>query len=264
MRDVTQLHPDLQLKIKRLTGLCNEHGLKIGISECLRTAEEQDELYAQGRTKPGSIVTYARGCEYGSQHQWGIAFDFFQNIPGHAFDDLNFFWNVGMLAKSIGLGWGGDWTDFVDRPHLYLPYWGDTPAPLKRQFITPENFIASWKEEDVALEVDGWWGPATTKRLQQIFGTPQDGFISGQWSFYHDQNPGLCAIQWTDHPTEGSPLVIAIQNMVGVPVDGILGPVTITAMQKYFGTYQDGFVSGPSELVMAIQRWCNKCPDLTV
>lgn len=259
MRDVTQLHPELQAKIKQLQAICVEQGLELGIAECLRTAEEQDALYAQGRTKPGSIVTYARGCDYGSQHQWGIAFDFFQNIPGHAYDDYGFFRNVGTLAKSVGLAWGGDWTDFVDMPHLYLPQWGDTPAALKRQYLMPENFFASWnKEEKALLDVDGWCGPATIRRLQEIFGTPQDGMISDQWSFYRDQNPGLVTVQWTNHPSEGSALVSAIQQMVGVPVDGIIGPETITAMQKYFGTYQDGCVSGPSALIMAVQRWCNE------
>lgn len=32
-------------------------------------------MYAQGRTKKGNIVTNAKGSDYSSQHQWGIAFD---------------------------------------------------------------------------------------------------------------------------------------------------------------------------------------------
>lgn len=264
MRDISMLHPELQEKIERLKSMCDAHGLKLGISECLRTAEEQDELYAQGRTKPGQIVTYARGCDYGSQHQWGIAFDFYQDIPGHAYDDLSFFQNVGgILAKACGLAWGGNWVGFVDRPHLYLPYWGDTPAPLKRQYVTPEAFIASWEPREM-LVVDGWMGPATVKRLQEIFCTPQDGILSDQWIFWRDANPGLCSAEWVDHPSDGSALVRSLQEMVEVPVDGILGPETITALQAFFGTYQDGCMSGPSALVMAIQRWCNNQADLNV
>ena len=64
MRDITRLHPELQMKIRELMSLCEENNLKIGISECLRTAEEQNELYAKGRTKPGRIVTNANGSEY--------------------------------------------------------------------------------------------------------------------------------------------------------------------------------------------------------
>lgn len=75
-RDISQLHPELQNKITKLTELCNGEGLPLGIGECFRSVQEQDELYAQGRTKPGSIITNAPGSSYSSQHQWGIAFDF--------------------------------------------------------------------------------------------------------------------------------------------------------------------------------------------
>lgn len=76
--------------------------------------------------------------------QWGIAFDFFKNVSGHAYDDNSFFSRVGAMGKSLGLGWGGDWTDFPDRPHLYLPDWGDTPSLLKQRYGTFENFRATW------------------------------------------------------------------------------------------------------------------------
>ena len=258
MRDPSQLHPELRAKLARLRLMCEAQGLALGVSECLRTVEEQDELYAQGRTKPGPIVTYARGSDYGSQHQWGIAFDVYQNIPGHAYDDPAFFVNVATLAKGIGLAWGGDWTGFVDRPHLYLPYWGDTPAPLKREYGEPGAFMATWPDTEEALFVDGWWGPKTTKRLQQIFGTPQDGLISDQWSFWSESNPGLVSAEWVDHPTDGSPLVRKIQELVGASVDGIIGPETIRAMQVYFDTWADGVIDGPSPLVCAIQAWANE------
>ena len=75
-RDITKLHPRLQTKAEELIALCKKNGIAIKISECYRTVEEQNELYAQGRTKAGSIVTNARGTSYSSQHQWGIAFDF--------------------------------------------------------------------------------------------------------------------------------------------------------------------------------------------
>lgn len=39
----------------------------------LRTFAEQDAIYAQGRTKPGQIVTYARGGQ--SYHNYGLAID---------------------------------------------------------------------------------------------------------------------------------------------------------------------------------------------
>lgn len=262
MRDISQLHPELRSKIEKLKYLCEVENLPLGIGECLRTAAEQDALYAQGRTEPGAIVTYARGSQYSSQHQWGIAFDFYKNVPGHAYDDTGFFRTVGSLAKSIGLAWGGDWIRPVDMPHIYLPHWGDTPAPLKRQYTIPENFFQTWPQYEAetsggSLAVDGWMGPATVSRLQQIFGTPVDGIISDQWIWYKDQNPGIVSAEWVQAPQYGSALVKALQQFSGATVDGVIGPETISALQVKFGTPVDGCVSGPSQLIMAVQNWCN-------
>ena len=150
MRDITALHPDLQEKVYQLIALCEKKGLKIGIGECLRTVAEQDALYAQGRTKPGNRVTNARGSTYSSQHQWGIAFDFYRNDGTGAFNMADgFFDKVGALAGSIGLGWGGNWKSPVDKPHLYLPWWGSTPFRLRSEYGTPERFRATWKKHPV-------------------------------------------------------------------------------------------------------------------
>lgn len=262
MRDIKQLHPELQRKIDKLKYLCEREELPLGIGECLRTVKEQDDLYAQGRTRPGAIVTYARGSQYASQHQWGIAFDFFKAVPGHAYDDTGFFHAVASLAKNIGLAWGGDWITPVDMPHIYLPHWGDTPAPLKRQFTIPENFFSSWavyedEQAGGALDVDGWMGPATVTRLQKIFKTPADGVITDQWIWYKDQNPGIISAEWVHSPRYGSSLVKALQAFAGATVDGVIGPETISALQIKFGTTVDGCVSGPSQLVMAMQSWAN-------
>ena len=262
MRDVTQLHPELRHKLDHLLELCEREQLPIGIGECLRTVQEQDALYAQGRTKPGPIVTYARGSSYSSQHQWGIAFDFFKNVKGHEYDDTGFFYAVASLAKQLGLAWGGDWTSPVDMPHVYLPHWGDMPTPLKRQYVTPEAFFRSWPayEKEQAgeqLVVDGWMGPATVTRLQEVFGTTQDGIISDQFEWYKPYNPGLVAVEWVRMPRYGSQLVRELQKYAGATVDGVIGPETIMALQAKFGTTIDGCISGPSQLVMAIQEWCN-------
>lgn len=145
MRDTTQLHPELQAKIMQLKELCECSSLKIGISECVRTKEEQDKLYAQGRTAPGSIVTNAKGSSYSSMHQWGVAFDFYRNDGKGAYNDSdNFFAKVGAIGKKLGLEWGGDWTSIKDRPHFQLKDWGSTTSKLKSQYGTPEKFFSSW------------------------------------------------------------------------------------------------------------------------
>ena len=66
-RDRTKLHPTLQSLMAQLETKCAERGLALGIGECYRTVEEQDELYAQGRTKAGSIVTNAKALPYAKE-----------------------------------------------------------------------------------------------------------------------------------------------------------------------------------------------------
>ncbi len=155
MRDITALHPRLQIKAAQLKEQCMKQGISILFGECVRTSAEQDALYAQGRTQPGNIVTNARGSTYSSQHQWGIAVDFYLNMDvdgdGAKSDDAfnnssGLFERVGAIAQSVGLGWGGNWKSIKDLPHLYLPDWGDTTATLKQIYGTPEKFMAVWKD----------------------------------------------------------------------------------------------------------------------
>ena len=95
-------------------------GLPI-VTECYRSPERQNELYAQGRSKPGPIVTYKRGGE--SKHN---------KLPTPALDvafllaDGEVSWSGLLLSKFARLmkaadarvRWGGDWPGFKDRPHF--------------------------------------------------------------------------------------------------------------------------------------------------
>lgn len=152
MRDITVLHPQLQIKIAQLKAECARQGLKIGIGECYRTVAEQDKLYAQGRTTPGKKVTNAKGSSYSSMHQWYVAFDFFRNDGKQAFDNKDKFFNkVGKIGKSLGLTWGGnDFINLTDLPHFQLKDWGNTPKKLKKQYGTPEKFRKTWSNVPVA------------------------------------------------------------------------------------------------------------------
>ena len=107
MRDITLCHPRLQTLAAELTKECEKQGLKIKIGETLRTTAEQDALYAQGRTKPGTIVTNAKGSSYSSYHQWGVAFDIYR-ADGHGayYDKDGFFSKVGAIGVSSA--WNGE------------------------------------------------------------------------------------------------------------------------------------------------------------
>ena len=155
MKDVTQLHPRLQKKFKLLQKKCAQKSIKIKATECLRTAKEQDALYAKGRTAPGHKVTNACGKDAKSMHQWGVAFDVAIDMDTDNDGDVDIrdLYNVkllnvvGKIGQSIGLEWGGSWQSIVDKPHFQLPDWGSTPKKLKAMYGSPEKFIATWAKK---------------------------------------------------------------------------------------------------------------------
>lgn len=153
MRDISQLHPKLQSLVYQLIDECKKQGLKIAIGECYRTVAEQNALYAQGRSKPGSIVTNAKGDSYSSMHQWGVAFDIYRNDgKGLYYNEDSFFQKVGRIGQSLGLEWGGNWLSLVDLPHYQLPDWGTTPKKLKQLYKNPDSFKKTWiKEENLPM-----------------------------------------------------------------------------------------------------------------
>ena len=160
MRDVTQLHPRLQEKFKLLQKKCAQKGITIRATECLRTAKEQDALYAKGRTAPGPKVTNASGKDAKSMHQWGVAVDIVIDMDADKDGDVDIrdLYNVkllnvvGKIGESIGLEWGGSWKSIVDKPHFQLPDWGSTPAKLKSKYGTPEKFISTWSKTTKATK----------------------------------------------------------------------------------------------------------------
>jgi peptidoglycan L-alanyl-D-glutamate endopeptidase CwlK len=107
-------------------------GTYILVVSGLRTAEEQEALYAQGRTKPGHIVTNAKAGH--SMHNYGLAVDVVPYLSGQT-GALN--WNAGteqfqaMVAalKNEGLSWGGDWVHFKDEDHFQLSTLPVNPTP---------------------------------------------------------------------------------------------------------------------------------------
>ena len=139
--DRSKLHPWIDHKLNLLLKECKKQGIYLIVTEGFRTVEYQDSLYAKGRTKPGKVVTNAKGNSYSSQHQWGIAFDIAINDKNLLYDDKTIK-KVAKIAKSskVGLAWGGDWKSIVDTPHFYLKKWGSTTEKLKEKYGTPDNF----------------------------------------------------------------------------------------------------------------------------
>ena len=115
----------------------------------------------------------------------------------------------------------------------------------------------SASEPSGGIEVDGVWGSATTRAVQNALGTTVDGIVSGQSTSFDSCNRGgLSTVSWK-YGGGGSLMVRALQEKIGTTVDGYFGRGTCRALQAYLGTYQDGYVDNPSNMVKELQRRLN-------
>ncbi len=126
-KTIATLLPEVQPFARALVHKAAVNGVTIKILSGLRTYEEQNALYAQGRTAPGNIVTKARGGY--SNHNFGIAFDVGVFEGSKYLGDSPKYKAVGVLGMELGLEWGGNWKTIVDQPHFQLrPVWaGNIP-----------------------------------------------------------------------------------------------------------------------------------------
>lgn len=80
--------------------------VQIIVVQGLRSFAEENALYAQGRTTPGEIVSWATAGE--SYHNYGLAFDFAMVTNGKDDNVVGPHWmKVVEIMKKHGWGWGG-------------------------------------------------------------------------------------------------------------------------------------------------------------
>lgn len=116
---LAKVHPLLAEKVQALAKALASKRVNIEVVQGLRTWAEQDELYAQGRTKAGKRVTNAHGGQ--SNHNYGLAVDVCPFKDGKAqWEDDAGFAAIGAEARKLGLDWGGDWKRLKDMPHVQL------------------------------------------------------------------------------------------------------------------------------------------------
>lgn len=130
-RDIEKLRADVAANCRVFLDLCKAAGLPVLVTQTVRDAEYQASLYAQGRTKPGSIVTNQKTPSFHSDKA-GLAFDIAKNVKGHEYDDAVFFRKCGEIGKNVGFSWGGDWTSLPDKPHFQWDAGGKYTAAMVR------------------------------------------------------------------------------------------------------------------------------------
>lgn len=151
------VHPVLAAKIRQMDDMLREEKIGIRVVQGLRSWNQQEALYAQGRTAPGPIVTNCRGGY--SYHNFGLAVDC---VPDEVSDDGKFTpdWNekhhswkrMIAVAESLGLHCGADWKTFKDYPHFQLNGRFPDGAPNEevRQLFRDGGIQAAWDESQIA------------------------------------------------------------------------------------------------------------------
>ena len=135
--ETLDLLPAVRRKADKLIAIARLLGMDLRITSGFRSFKEQDKLYAQGRTKPGNIVTNAKGGQ--SMHNFGVAFDIVDRKLGYNLSSYQWKW-LNVIASLLKLEWGGTWGAFSDKPHFqYLA--GYTESEIIKGAYDTKDFL---------------------------------------------------------------------------------------------------------------------------
>lgn len=139
-RRLSQVHPALSERIHALALALQPTTIRVTAG--IRTVEQQNALYAIGRTVPGEVVTNAKGTE--SNHVLGFAVDLVVMDKGQPDWDAQPWIE---LAPRFSLRSGAEWQD---RPHLELIEVPADPSGESQQAYLFGGITAVWKETNLA------------------------------------------------------------------------------------------------------------------
>lgn len=151
--------------------------------------------------------------------------------------------------KTLDLGW----ERFLNMIRGYL---GQATVPVKPQ--APSKPSKPSKPASNKMKVDGSWGQATTKALQKILGTKQDGIVSNQPTINRKYLYSASSTSWQFKKTgysAGSNMIRALQKLIGAKVDGWFGKNSVITLQRFLKVKADGSM-GPAT-VRALQKYIN-------
>lgn len=123
-RSPEHLHPKLkelwspiQYKFEQATNK------KLILTCTYRSPQKQAELYRQGRTMPGRIITHKDGIIKLSRHNKypAEAMDVAVLHGGKVLWEKEEYYAIGPVCLELGLDWGGWWVTLPDFPHIELP-----------------------------------------------------------------------------------------------------------------------------------------------
>lgn len=126
---ILKLHPNIRNEVFKIIEACDNAltgKAKVRITQGLRTFQEQDALYAKGRTASGKKVTNAKAGQ--SVHNYGFAVDIcliinnkvasWNTVKDWDNDTIADWYECVKIFAKYGWEWGGSWKKFKDLPHF--------------------------------------------------------------------------------------------------------------------------------------------------
>ena len=153
--DLSLLAPKFRAAVEQAVSACLAAGLEVKVHEAFRSQARQAWLFAQGRTRPGDIVTNAP-TSLTSWHGYGLAVDVIHKTRAywpagrgrqHVAANEQWFRRVGQVYKEHGLSWGGDWRR-PDTPHMQWGRCTASPTEGAKQLMRTQGAPAVWRSLD--------------------------------------------------------------------------------------------------------------------
>jgi peptidoglycan L-alanyl-D-glutamate endopeptidase CwlK len=151
--------PDLVKVVKRAAELSER---PFEIVQGVRTQQEQDRLYAQGRTRSGPIVTWTRNSNHLPKNGFGQAIDFAVLVDGKiSWDEKLYPWVARAFydaSRELGIGItsGQEWTK---------KDWGHIERNTVRDVHKQPTIPSSSPREAYKLLLELGWGPLQASAL---------------------------------------------------------------------------------------------------
>jgi peptidoglycan L-alanyl-D-glutamate endopeptidase CwlK len=132
---LNDLHPLVSNRVVKVLNRATQQNLYVILYQGIRTFQQQDALYKQGRNEAGEIVDKDKVVTYAkpgtSWHNYACAVDIVMNMGPRpkihptwdSFidenkDGVNDWVVLGQIGKDYGFEWGGEFKGFVDVPHF--------------------------------------------------------------------------------------------------------------------------------------------------
>ncbi len=238
--NLDHLHPVFRARVKQLLERLEAENLPFRLFEGFRSPSRQQYLYAQGRSRPGNIVTNAG--PWSSFHQYGVAADFVLFENGQwSWDDggakRKWWERLHAMGRELGLkplSW--------EQPHLEMVQLELTA--LRNGHYPPEG-DSSWAE-NLQAAIFSWTGPPLAPPIPGTGDERPPLNTTGITRLLKRGSQGIEVTELQKRLKEKGfdpgnldgifgpaveAAVMAFQNSEGLLADGIVGVKTLAALE---------------------------------